>query len=70
MIILKNLKSNPDANIYYMCLNDYRSVNGFYEEVKFFTIITGLKSWDVFCDFANVKRNNLISFIKELVFNT
>jgi len=60
---------NQKADIYYMCLNDYRSINGVYERREFFTIVTGLKCWDIFCNIANINRNNLISFVKELVFN-
>ena len=52
-----------------MCLNDYRTINGVYEERDHFTIVTGLKCWDIFCNLANINRNNLISFIKELVLN-
>ena len=58
--------NNPDAKIYYICLNDKRKKCRIYTSLWLPKIITG-KKLGSFCKCADINVNELINFLRALV---
>ena len=59
--------NNPEAKIFYICLNDKRKINDEYTHNFGFQIITGMKAWQFFCQCTGINVNELIDFLRALV---
>ena len=61
---------HPEAQVYYICLNDNRAVGSTnYTHRLGFEIITGIEAWQFFCKRANIDKGELIEILRELLFN-
>ena len=59
---------HPESQIYYICLHDHRNSTGCnYTHLLGFRIITGDEAWKFFCRIANINKDELINFLREII---
>ena len=66
-LLSKYKRNNPNAKVYYICLNNKRKINVDYAHHFGFQIITGMKAWEFFCQCADIDVIHLINYLKALV---